>query len=75
MAQIFTPDRISLLDAPAHLPKPAQLCLALAVTLTVWDLRRRTRKHLATCEGQALADVGLTAVEARAEAAKPFYRA
>ncbi|OFX01348.1 MAG: hypothetical protein A3D94_19660 [Alphaproteobacteria bacterium RIFCSPHIGHO2_12_FULL_66_14] len=58
---------------------PARLCLAdllqtgLAV-LAIWSRRSRTRRRLAMLEARALADLGLTRAQQRAEAAKWFWQ-
>ncbi|MBS1302789.1 DUF1127 domain-containing protein [Loktanella sp. SALINAS62] len=74
MSHALHPAQLAWLDGQAVLPKAAQICVALAVILTVWDLRRRTRKHLQTLEPAQLRDVGLTQGQAEKEAAKPFYQ-
>jgi uncharacterized protein YjiS (DUF1127 family) len=44
-------------------------------TLLVWQMRARQRARLAEMEPHRLADIGVTASEARREARKPFWRA
>jgi uncharacterized protein YjiS (DUF1127 family) len=48
---------------------------ALIDILLTWQGRAMMRADLAALEGRLLADVGLTRRQARAEAAKPFWRA
>ena len=74
MAAALHPAQLSLLNAQASLPKLAQICVIAAVAVTVWDMRRRTRKSLARLESHELRDVGLTPGMARAEANKMFYQ-
>ncbi|MBM2576759.1 hypothetical protein JQC91_10630 [Jannaschia sp. Os4] len=52
-----------------RLPRPA---LDLGV-LSVWAVRARTRAHLREVAPDRLADLGLDARQAEAEAAKPFW--
>ena len=66
-------DGLAFLDAQAPLPALARAALAVAVTVTKWSLRRRTRKALARLEPHLLEDVGLTKHQAWREAALPFW--
>ena len=43
--------------------------------LLLWQTRAGQRTHLAELDERLLADMGLTRAQARAEAAKPFWRA
>lgn len=52
----------------------AGLMFAAALTLALWDMRARSRRALAALPPERLDDLGLTRTEARAEAAKPFWR-
>lgn len=54
-----------------HLPS-ARAALSL---IALWYRRARTRAALSRLEAHRLADVGLDARTAAAEAAKPFWRA
>ena len=74
MAAALHPAQLSLLNAQASLPTLAQICVTAAVAVTVWDMRRKTRKSLARLEPHELRDVGLTAPQARREANKAFYQ-
>ena len=47
---------------------------ALVATVVVWRERRRTRRHFATLDDRALADVGLTRAQQRSECAKSFWQ-
>jgi uncharacterized protein YjiS (DUF1127 family) len=47
---------------------------ALVATVVVWRERRRTRRHFATLDDRALADVGLTRAQQRSEYAKSFWQ-
>jgi uncharacterized protein YjiS (DUF1127 family) len=46
---------------------------ALLASVVVWRARRRTRRHFATLDDRALADVGLTRIQQRSECAKSFW--
>ena len=74
MAAALHPAQLSLLNAQASLPKLARICVTAAVAVTVWDMRRRTRRTLARLDPHELRDIGLTPGMARAEANKPFYQ-
>ncbi|MCB5197962.1 DUF1127 domain-containing protein [Loktanella sp. TSTF-M6] len=74
MSHAINPAQLALLNGQTVLPKAAQVCVSLAVMLTIWDLRHRTRKHLRKLDPAQLRDIGLTATAARREAAKPFYQ-
>ena len=74
MAAALHPAQLSLLNAQASLPKLAQICVTAAVAVTVWDMRRRTRRSLARLDPHELRDIGLTPGMARTEANKAFYQ-
>ena len=44
-------------------------------TLSVWNTRRRQRQQLRTLPDNMLRDIGVSRLDAEAEAAKPFWRA
>lgn len=51
----------------------ARLCSAVA-RLRLWRRRARDRRELLRLDTRLLRDIGVTADEARCEAAKPFWR-
>lgn len=57
------------------LPPLSRLLVTFALTVTAWELRHRTRKHLADMPEQMLRDIGLSTHDALVEAEKPFWRA
>ncbi len=57
------------------LPPLSRLVLRLALAVVAADLRRRTRRDLRALDVHLLRDIGLDPAQARAEAAKPFWRA
>ena len=61
----------------AHRPLPplSRLLVSLALTVTVWELRQRTRAALGKLSPDRLADIGCDPLTAEVEAAKPFWRA
>ncbi len=61
----------------AHRPLPplSRMLVSLALTVTVWELRLRTRAALDKLSPDRLADIGCDPLTAKAEAAKPFWRA
>ena len=68
------PDQLALLNSQPRLPALAQIAVTVAVVVTKWDMRWRTRKALARLETHELSDIGLTPAEARREANKRFYQ-
>ena len=66
-------DRLAYLDAQAPLPALASIALAVAVTVTRWAVRRKTRKALGRLEQHHLKDIGMTPEQAWREAALPFW--
>ena len=66
--------QLAYLDSMNGVPAPARVAIGVAVALTTWDLRRRSRLTLAALEPHELRDIGVTPGDARAEAAKPFWR-
>jgi uncharacterized protein YjiS (DUF1127 family) len=56
---------------PPAVSAPGKAILHL---LRLWIVRRRTRRALSRLDTARLADIGVSADAARAEAAKPFWR-
>lgn len=69
--------RLAVLPAYAPtLPAPKTKLLGrLLATLRVWRRRAAGRRALAGMSPRLLADIGVSRVEARIEASKPFWRA
>lgn len=69
---------MSLIDAVAlsarPLPPLSRMAVSLALTIAAWELRHRTRKHLKNLPQHMLSDIGLDAMRAEQEAAKPFWQ-
>jgi len=65
--------RLAYLDAQAPLPAAATVALVVAVTVTRWTVRRKTRKALGRLEPHHLKDIGMTKEQAWREAALPFW--
>lgn len=74
MAVALHAAQLSLLNSQASLPKLAQFCVIAAVAVTVWDMRRKTRKALSKVEVHTLRDIGMTPGQARREADKAFFQ-
>ncbi len=55
--------------------RPADIVLLAFGLLKVWADRARQRRELAALNERDLEDIGLTRLEARHEAAKPFWQA
>lgn len=58
-----------------QLPLLSRLAVTLALTVTAWELRHRSRKHLAGLAPERMRDIGLDPAAAACEAEKPFWRA
>ncbi|WP_375281314.1 DUF1127 domain-containing protein [Pseudooctadecabacter sp.] len=74
MSHALTDTRLSVLSDADRLPAVASVAVIVAVAVTKWDARRRTRKHLTKLPPHPLSDIGLDAMTAQQEAAKPFWR-
>lgn len=66
--------RLIYLDTQAPLPAVADLALRIAVQVTKWSERARTRKALKRLAPHQLSDIGLSREQAWREAALPFWR-
>ncbi|WP_299675072.1 DUF1127 domain-containing protein [uncultured Roseobacter sp.] len=77
MAHALTPSprTLAYLNEVKEMPTLAILAVEFAVCVSKWTTRRRTRRALKQLTVWQLADVGLTPEQARAEAAKVFWRA
>lgn len=75
MAQALTlsPEALGILNQRA-LPLVALVAVKLAVCLTTWVTRARTRRALARLEPWQLRDVGLTPEQAADEASRVFWK-
>ena len=56
------------------LPSPAGVLVRVAAVLTAWERRARERRTLAEMPEHMLKDLGISRVDARREADKPFWR-
>ncbi|SHG89830.1 DUF1127 domain-containing protein [Marivita hallyeonensis] len=65
--------QIAYLGAQSTLSPLAVVALRVAVTLTKWSERRRTRLHLAQLDDHLLRDVGLDRQTAFKEAKRQFW--
>ncbi|MEL6449696.1 MAG: DUF1127 domain-containing protein [Pseudomonadota bacterium] len=77
MARLAThahPD-LAYLTAQARMPAASVVALRVAVLLSKWATRRRTRLALAQLSDHQLRDVGLTPADASIEARRVFWRA
>lgn len=66
---------LAYLTAQNRIPAASVLALRVAVVLSKWAMRRRTRLHLRNLDPHLLRDIGLTPVEAEHEAWRVFWRA
>ena len=65
--------QIAYLGAQSELSPLAVVALRVAVTLTQWSERRRTRIHLKNLDDHLLRDVGLDRLTAQKEANRGFW--
>jgi len=65
---------LAYLDSQAPLPALAALALGVAVTVTRWSVRLRTRRALKRLPPHLYKDIGTNPVDAWREAALPFWR-
>lgn len=56
------------------LPSPANVLVRLADIIVAWERRARERRTLAEMSTHMLKDLGISRVDARREAEKPFWR-
>jgi uncharacterized protein YjiS (DUF1127 family) len=59
--------------APPPQARRFRLWPALVATVVVWRQCRQTRRHLATLDDRALADLGLSRAQRRSECAKSSW--
>lgn len=74
MSQALHPAQIAILNSRGQLPVLAGFAVRIAVMLTTWDMRRRTRIHLRDLPPHLLNDIGLDPRTAHAEATRPFWQ-
>ena len=73
-AQTLKTTRLQVLNSATRLPALATVFVVLAVVVTKWSTRARTRKHLADLPDYILRDIGVTLSQAQSEIDKPFWR-
>lgn len=62
------------LESRPTLPPLGIVALRIAVIITKWDQRSRTRKRLNYMTNSDLKDIGITRGEALTEARRPFWK-
>lgn len=72
--QTLTLDQLQQLDRHVRLPALATLFVLLALVVTKWAMRARTRAQLRDLPPHILEDIGVTEAEARREADKRFWQ-
>ncbi|MEL0435557.1 DUF1127 domain-containing protein [Phycobacter sp. K97] len=65
---------VSFLNTQPALPLLAQIAVQVAVLVTKWSLRHRSRKQLRHLSDAQLQDIGISRAEAHYEATLPFWR-
>ncbi|MGJ8602896.1 MAG: DUF1127 domain-containing protein [Marivita sp.] len=66
--------QIAFLGGQSTLSPLAVVALRVAVTLTKWSIRRRTRDQLKHLDDHLLRDIGLDRLTAQREANRKFWR-
>ncbi|MEO0379288.1 MAG: DUF1127 domain-containing protein [Pseudomonadota bacterium] len=66
---------LAYLTAQTRMPAASVLAVRVAVVLSIWATRRRTRLALKQLSDHQLRDVGLTPADAYVEARRVFWRA
>ncbi len=76
MSHLATPPRLERLRNTGGYPLPllARLALNFAEIVTLWDMKRRTRKALARLDDHLLQDIGIERDAALTEARRPFWQ-
>ena len=74
MAQVSRSPRLAFLGTEPQLAPLPALAVFVAVVLTRWGSRHRTRKALAKLEPHMLRDIGVSAFAARREAGRMFWQ-
>jgi len=77
MTHASTPpnQQLAYLAAQSAMPVAAVLAVRVAVVLSKWATRRRTRLALRQLSVHQLRDVGITPADAHAEARRMFWQA
>lgn len=73
MTHAIHAQQVAYLGAQSTLSPLAVVALRVAVTLTKWSERRRTRRHLKSLDDHLLRDVGLDRLTAQREANRMFW--
>ena len=74
MTQTIARPALSYLQTATPLPLTAELAVSVAVVLTKWSRRQRTRRALAQLDDHLLRDVGLDRRTAHIEARRMFWQ-
>ncbi|MGO4917048.1 DUF1127 domain-containing protein [Pseudogemmobacter sp. W21_MBD1_M6] len=74
MSHALHASQIAILNRSHPLPVLARAAMVFAVTVTKWDMNRRTRRALARLDDHMLDDIGIGRGAALAEVSRPFWR-
>lgn len=74
MSRVMQNRSSSVIGAARRQQRTGSALRRLAGVVTVWTLRRRTRKSLRRLDAHLLEDIGLTQADARNEAKRPFWQ-
>ncbi|MCB5409346.1 DUF1127 domain-containing protein [Pseudogemmobacter faecipullorum] len=75
MAQLKGSSLPALPALPVQGPLTARLLIGLAMQITRFDERRRSRRALSRLDDYMLRDIGISHAAREAEIARPFWRA
>jgi uncharacterized protein YjiS (DUF1127 family) len=68
------PSDMGFLTSQPVLPVAAQMAISVAVLVTKWSARKRSRRALSELSPDQLRDIGVTAKDAHVEASLPFWK-
>lgn len=74
MTRAITASTLTPLINSPRLPLIAALAVKVALVVTIWHARKRSRRALAGLNDSQLLDIGVTRREALIEAERPFWK-
>lgn len=74
MSRVMQNRSSSVIGAARRQQRSGSALRRLADVVTVWTLRRRTRRTLSELDAHLLEDIGITEADARYEAHRPFWQ-
>ncbi len=65
---------LAQLNSQNRLPSLARILVSLAVVVTKWDMRQKSRRTLLALDPHELDDIGVSPSAALRESEKPFWK-